>query len=187
MANFATAHAITARFEGGYANSPIDSGGETMLGVSRNNFPHWPGWPIVDALKKQPGFPTTANANTRLKELSAAFYKENFWDVFRLDEVHNQAIANEVFDTAVNMGTARAANFLQRAINVTNRRAQFAPDIQADGKIGPATIAALNAHKRPQLVLKVLNALQGEFYVRLAERKPDQEAFMESWLSRVTL
>jgi lysozyme family protein len=186
MADFATAYAITARHEGGYANSKIDSGGETMLGVSRNNFPTWPGWPIIDRLKGQLGFPDTANINPELKRMAAAFYKQQFWDVFRLDSVSNQAIANEVFDTAVNMGTVRAAQFLQRAINVTNRGGSYAPDITVDGKVGPATVAAINQHKRPGMLLKAMNALQGEFYIRLAERNPTQEAFMESWLSRVT-
>ncbi|WP_072144846.1 glycoside hydrolase family 108 protein [Hymenobacter sp. AT01-02] len=187
MADFKLAYAITARHEGGYANSPHDTGGETMLGVSRNNFANWEGWEIVDALKRQPGFPGTANSNAALKTLAAAFYKGTFWDVFRLDTVKHQGIANELFDTAVNMGVSRAAQFLQRAINVTNNRGQYTVDIQQDGKVGPATINALNKHAYPEMVLKVLNVLQGEFYVRLAERNPTQEIFMRSWLSRVSL
>lgn len=187
MADFTKAYAVTARHEGGYANNRLDTGGETMLGVSRNNFPKWEGWRIIDDLRYKPGFPTTANVNPELKRLATAFYKQNFWDVFRLDAVSSQEIAAEVFDTAVNMGTARAAQFLQRAINVTNKGGQYAPDIQPDGKVGPATVGALNQHKRPAMVLKVLRILRGEFYVRLAERSPSQEVFVESWLSRVSL
>jgi lysozyme family protein len=185
MANFHEAHRITAHHEGGYAHNPKDTGGETLFGVARKHWPDWPGWPHLDRLKTLPGFPGTANSSAQLKALAAQFYKQNFWDVFRLDQVHNQAIANEVFDTAVNMGVAVAAQFLQRAINVTNRGGSFAPEVAADGKVGPLTVAALNQHKRPQMVLKVLNALQGERYVRIAERNPSQEVFMESWLSRV--
>ncbi|MCC3159663.1 hypothetical protein LJ737_20650 [Hymenobacter sp. 15J16-1T3B] len=186
MADFATAYKITAQHEGGYANNPADTGGETIFGVSRNNFPKWVGWAVVDGLKKRAGFPGTAEASAQLKVMAANFYKEQFWDAFKLDQANNQAIANEVFDTAVNMGVGRAAGFLQRAINVTNKRGQYAPDVTPDGKVGAATITALNQHKRPQDVLKVLNALQGEFYVRIAERNPTQEIFMASWLSRVS-
>jgi lysozyme family protein len=43
---------VTKMFEGGYADDPADSGGETIFGVSRANFPNWPQWPRVDEFKK---------------------------------------------------------------------------------------------------------------------------------------
>lgn len=184
MADFTTAHAITAANEGGYANNPNDNGGETLFGVSRNNFPKWAGWPILDQLKQQPGFPGTANRHDQLKQLAHAFYKANFWDVLRLDTVQSQALANAVYDFGVNAGTARAAGFLQRAINATNGTVA---GVDTDGVVGPRTVAALNVHPRPSLVVKAFAFLRGSFYIGLVEKNATQEQFIASWFSRISL
>src|SRR5438034_870259 len=114
MAIFKDAYKITMGAEGGYANDPDDRGGETYKGVSRRNFPQWKGWTIIDAAKKNAtGFDKTISVNTRLEIAVQEFYKVEFWDVLSLDFVNNQAIANEMFDTAVNCGTGIAAEFLQ--------------------------------------------------------------------------
>jgi lysozyme family protein len=113
------------------------------------------------------------------------FYKVKFWDYLKLDQVNNQKIANELFDTSVNMGQGIAALFLQRSLNVSNRNGKDYPDLQLDGAIGPVTINALNNHPRQEQVLKLLNTLQGARYISICEANPSQEIFMTSWLSRV--
>lgn len=187
MADFKIAQKITGGHEGGYANTAGDSGGETIFGLSRNNHPAWGGWATVDKIKREnpTNYVAVLNASTGLKNLVEDYFKRVFWDCYRLDEVLNQSIANEVYDTGINCGQGVAAKFLQRAINVTNNRGQYAPDIIVDGKVGPGTIAALNAHKRPVDVFKAMNSLQGARYIALAEANPVQEKFMASWLSRV--
>ena len=52
------------KFEGGYANDPNDSGGETFRGVSRRNWPKWPGWPLIDRAKAE-GCRTAKAVNAR--------------------------------------------------------------------------------------------------------------------------
>ncbi len=49
--DFQKALAHTLEFEGGYANDPADSGGETFRGISRRNWPQWEGWPLIDQAK----------------------------------------------------------------------------------------------------------------------------------------
>jgi lysozyme family protein len=98
-------------------------------------------------------------------------------------------IAAELFDTGVNMGPKVAASFLQRALNALNRGASDYPDIAVDGHIGPATLAALDGFLRRRgpageaVLLKAIEALQGERYLRLAERRPANEAFLYGWLA----
>lgn len=187
MASFQQAHALTAQIEGGYANNSLDRGGMTYAGVARNFWPKWPGWLIIDQLRTASGFPRNLAASSVLQAAVLAFYKENFWDVLCLDKVASQAIANEVYDSAVNCGTGKAALWLQRAINVTNAGGTKAADVVADGQVGPATLAALNAHKAPLLVLKALNILQGAHCIAIAEGNKSQEVFINSWFSRVSL
>ena len=54
-----------------------------------------------------------------------------FSDVFRGDDMP-RALALEMFDTGVNMGTGRAVGFLQTALNVLNRNQQLYPDMVVD-------------------------------------------------------
>ena len=59
-----------------------------------------------------------------------------------------------------------------------------------DGRIGPATLAALDTFLSTRgkssgetVLLRALEALQGERYLRLAERRPANEAFLYGWLA----
>lgn len=183
MADFKSAYAITMAHEGGYANNPNDTGGETWKGIARKKHPDWPGWEIVDQYKHD--IPMNLNSAPGLQPLVESFYKAKFWDFLKLDQINNQKIANELFDTAVNMGQGVAALFLQRSLNVSNRNGKDYPDLQIDGNIGPVTINAVNNHPRPEQVLKLLNTLQGAKYIGICEANPSQEIFLNSWLSRV--
>jgi lysozyme family protein len=98
-----------------------------------------------------------------------------------------QAVANEIFDTAVNMGTGRAALFFQRSLNVVNLNAKKFPDLKLDGQVGQKTITAFNSldERSKRNVLKLLNCLQGVKYIDICEANPQQEIFVSSWMSRV--
>jgi len=188
MANFLTAYQVVKKIEGGYANDKEDRGGETYKGISRVNFPGWKGWPVIDVRKRQTKrFETLLEKDDTLQALVLDFYKIEFWDELGLDQVYDQTIATELFDTGVNMGTGIAAIFLQKILNVLNNNGHDYPDIKEDAKVGPVTIGYLNKHKRPGDVLKLLNCLQGARYVDIARVRPANEKFMRSWLTRVII
>lgn len=67
MADFATAYAPLAGFEGGWCNVQGDSGGETYAGIARRYWPGWPGWKIIKAQHKQ-----LDESITRLSEVYAS-------------------------------------------------------------------------------------------------------------------
>lgn len=184
MADFKTAYKITMAHEGGYANNPADTGGETWKGIARKKHPEWKGWEIVDQYKHD--IPSSLNAAPGLQPLVESFYKVQFWDYLKLDQIKDQRIANELFDTAVNMGQGVAALFIQRALNVSNRNGKDYPDLQVDGNVGSVTVNAVNNHPRPDQLLKLLNTLQGAKYIAICEANPSQEIFLNSWLSRVS-
>ncbi len=104
MANFEKAHAIVMAHEGGYANDPHDNGGETYKGIARKKHPFWPGWKLIDLYKSQINFPGMLDRDEVLQQLVLSFYKTFFWDVLKLDKITDEAIAAELYDTAVNMG-----------------------------------------------------------------------------------
>ncbi|QNM83874.1 hypothetical protein H8M03_06045 [Sphingomonas sabuli] len=162
--------------EGGYINHPSDRGGATKYG-------------ITEAVARAHGF---AGAMRNLpRDEATAIYKRLYWHRPRFDEVARRCatIAAELFDTGVNMGPAVAATFLQRALSALNRERRDYPDLVPDGRIGPATLAALDRFLKVRgnggesVLLKSLDALQGERYIRLAERRPANEAFLYGWLA----
>jgi lysozyme family protein len=111
MSEFKIAYQNTSKVEGGYANDKHDSGGETWKGISRNNEKNWNGWKIVDVYKKLPNFPDNLNNSAELQNEVMSVYKENYWDALNLDFISDQRMANELYDTGVNMGIGTAGKF----------------------------------------------------------------------------
>lgn len=162
--------------EGGYADHPADRGGATRWGVTEA-VAHAHGW-----AGDMRGFPRAE---------AVAIYRRVYWLKPGFDLVAALAprIAAELFDTGVNMGPPVATGFLQRALNALNRGAGDYADIAIDNRIGPATIAALRAflalrgERGETVLLKAVEALQGERYLHLAESRPANEAFLYGWLA----
>ncbi|WP_158826622.1 glycoside hydrolase family 108 protein [Mucilaginibacter lacusdianchii] len=182
MANFIQAFNITLGNEGGYANNPNDHGGETYAGVARNFWPKWAGWPIVDQVVAQhpANLDAQLRSNSNLQAAVESFYQENFWDVVGLGALQSQQLADQLFDTAVNMGTGMAARFLQQAIN------ELKPNtVTVDGQVGPHTIEAANAANGEALYNQVI-ALRRERYLAIIQTNPSQAQFEHSWMSRLT-
>ena len=122
---------------------------------------------------------------------AASIYRRLYWlrPGFNRVALRAPKIAAELFDTGVNMGTAIATGFLQRALNALNRAARDYPDVVIDRDIGPRTLAALDGLLKARgkggetVLLRAMEALQGERYIALAERRPSQEAFLYGWLA----
>ena len=163
--------------EGGYSNHPSDRGGPTNFG-------------ITEVVARANGYAGAMHDLPR--DEAAAIYRRLYWLRPRFDQVakRSAAVAGELFDTGVNMGPAVASTFLQRALSALNRDRKDYPDLVPDGRIGQATLAALDTFLKLRgratgeaVLLRALDALQGERYIRLAERRPANEAFLYGWLS----
>lgn len=188
MADFKIAFNITNGHEGGYANVSGDKGGETYKGIARNFWGSWSGWQIIDRIKKEhPGvtrkeLDMLLAADKPLQEKVLSFFKTNFWDVMRLDEISFQDIANEMYDSGVNFGIPPVIKRLQEAVNVTRTDIE----LTVDGKIGPNTIKGVNTHTDYKFLYKALNIIQGEAYMEIWRRDKTQEKFVKGWFTRVT-
>lgn len=176
MAQFNPAFNITMHYEGGYASNQADSGGQTYRGIARNYNKHWAGWPIIDAYIRDHGvskIDAGLSTNVKLQELVRAFYVTNYWDVNQLSLINDQQLANVVFDTGVNMGTGRAAKYLQTAAGVA-----------IDGIIGKGTLSAINNGDAVDIYNK-FNALRKAKYDAIIDNNPSQKQFYASWMSRI--
>jgi lysozyme family protein len=163
--------------EGGFVDHPADRGGATRFG-------------ITEAVARAHGYAGPMALLPR--EEAEAIYRRLYWTRPRFDQVASRSsrIAAELFDTGANMGPGVAATFLQRALTALNRNGKDYPDLTPDGRVGPATLGALDrflairGRERGEVVLmRALEALQGERYLRLAEKRPANEAFLYGWLA----
>lgn len=160
--------------EGGYVNDESDSGGETMYGITKkvavaNGY--------YGAMIDMP------------KSVAERIYEDKYWNSMMLDVVAgiSEKVAAELADTGVNMGVRTASRFFQRGLNALNNRCTLYDDIIVDGYIGTGTVAAFRKYMLRRgndgevVLLKILNCLQGEKYIRLAEGREKDEKFIYGW------
>lgn len=166
--------------EGGYVNDAKDTGGETNFG-------------LTIATARSQGY------MGKMRDMPRAFAIEVYRRQYLVAPGFNKiaaldpAIAGELVDTGVNMGTTVAGKFLQRCLNVLNNGGRDYADLLVDGDCGAKTRGALAAFltKRGKagstVLLRALNCLQGAHYIELAESRAQNEAFEYGWLyQRVT-
>lgn len=165
MADFMPAYESMIRNEGGYKLTTIkgDRGGQTYAGIARNAWPSWAGWRDIDHGE----IPDT--------ELVRSFYRLNFWERVRGDDIEHQAIARSLFDFAVNAGPATAIKLAQVVVGAT-----------PDGALGPKTLVELNDADPVQFVTAYALAKIAR-YRDIVTRNRSQEKFLLGWINRTLL
>jgi len=163
MADFAPAFEKMLHDEGGMqlTNIPGDRGGMTYAGIARNANPDWAGWKFVD-------YKDFGGATQLVRE----FYKVNFWDRVRGDELTNQAIAETIFNFAVNTGVGVASKLAQLIVGVT-----------PDGAIGAKTIERLNICTSEKF-LPAYAIAKISRYAQICNKDRSQSKFLLGWINR---
>lgn len=157
----------TIKAEGGYVNDPADRGGATKYGITQT-------------VARANGY--TGDMRDLPLQTARDIYKREYAVKPGFIDFPSE-IAAELFDTGVNMGTAKATQFLQRAINALS-----GAGITVDGKMGPATRNAVNAYLKSRsnatdILLKALNGLQCVRYIEIVEANPSQRRFINGWIA----
>lgn len=162
--------------EGGWSDDARDSGGRTNYG-------------ITEAVAKAHRLDVRRITKTQAVDI----YVSDYWDVLCLDSIVEvcPVVAERLFDIGVNMGCGRAAEWMQRILNALNQNGWLWPDIAVDGALGDETLGAFNAYIGARgtngcaVLVDYLRAMQGHFYIDLAERRPKDEAFVYGWGGRL--
>jgi lysozyme family protein len=162
--------------EGGFSNHPADRGGATR-------------WGVTEAVARANGY--RGDMRDLPRDKAVAVYRSLYWAKPGLDLIADIApkIAAELFDTGVNMGPATGCGFLRRALNALNRNGRDYSDLPATGLVDMALADALRSYiaRRGRLgedvLLRAIEGLQAERYLRIAEKRPAHEAFVYGWLA----
>lgn len=161
MADFLPAFEEMIRDEGGYVLHEVegDRGGMTYAGIARNMNPSWPGWEFIDNKQDVP------------TGLVRDFYRKQFWDDIRGDQINNQRIASAIFNFYVNAGKP-AKTLAQVVIGAT-----------PDGSFGDKTVTQLNVIDPEKFVLAYALAKIAR-YRDIVTRNRAQLKFLLGWINR---
>ena len=114
MANFEISFNRTEKFEGKNVWTKIsgDTGGETWSGISRKFNPNWEGWKIIDGIPNKKNYQVIDSIE--LHKAKLALYRNNYWNPIWGDKINKQEVANDLYDTAVNMGVGTSIRLSER-------------------------------------------------------------------------
>lgn len=156
MADFNAAIVKTLVREGGskITDDPNDAGGLTKFGISQRSYP-------------------LVNIRALTEEQARKIYKADFWDKVMGDNLASQAVAESLFDTAVNMGATTAVRLAQFSLGMEN----------PDGILGPKSLAEINAVPEHEFLA---NFTLGKIarYVNICLKDKKQERFLLGWVKR---
>lgn len=142
MARFESFLPVILQGEGGYSNLSADLGGETYRGISRKWNPSWPGWKIIDQIKKVRTIKNREIINNQQLNLYVAdLYKKEYWIPINGDKLIDQDVANVIGDHGVNEGVKDATEMVQWVLS--NKFGKSA--VKIDGDFGPITLSNLNS------------------------------------------
>ena len=184
MSDFATAFDSTMIFEGVYSKNPNDPGGETVFGISRVHHPDWLGWVLVDSLKKEKGEFNDSMDLIEIKEYRDYFYKSEFWDKIKGDEIQDQKLAEILFDTSVHNGIGFAVKSLQESLNLL-----LGCSLIIDGGFGSKTLEKMKEIKPDSLNLetlkKMLMVFRGYLFIELARDNEFHRGNLRGYFKRL--
>ena len=151
--------------------------GWTFMGIYQGAFPQLDLWKVIrQKMQQYNGDMKLVGSmlynNATVREMVQAFYKKEFWDKARLDEVVSQQIANEIFVAGVNMGMKKAVMLAQKLVGVP-----------ADGVMGPKTLAAINKYDDAAFD-EMYDILETDHYDMIIANNPSKRIYAKGWKNR---
>ena len=174
LGSFDYAFNQTIGYEGAkYTDHPADRGGPTKYGITEAVY--------REAIKRKIISPVSVSIRNLTEREAKAIYLYDYWNRMRLNEVVDQFIASEIFDTSVNMGRKAAATICQKALNYLGE------SLEEDGIMGHKTINALNrwSNKDPRALHICLNGFQFMRYTEIVKGDGTQQIFARGSTRRV--
>jgi len=121
------------------------------------------------------GIDKRSHPDVNIKELTIDeakdIYFTEYWTKFKCEQF-SKPVGEVYFDCCVNTGSKQSNKFVQRAVGT-----------EADGIIGPKTLAAVQA-KDPNILANAIIGQRQKFYEDLAYNKASLKKFLKGWTNR---
>ena len=152
--------------EGGWSDHPSDSGGATMMGITKRTYEAWLGRSVSKAeLRAIP------------KKDVLKIYQTRYYDVNKTGRLENEFCQLALFDQAVNRGPRTAAKLFQETCNLYGKK------LAVDGRMGNLSLAAANSIDPKDLGMDFIQRAQ-HGYVNIVKSNKSQIVFLSGWLNR---
>lgn len=161
MADFNKYAPALSSWEGGFALVKDDAGGWTNRGVTLDTFRLY----INPTATPQD---LSRMSETQWREIA----KGRFWDACGGDKLKDQSVAELFVDWCFNSGLGMI------------KRVQGIVGTKTDGKVGPLTIAAINAWDQRRLHYTI-KAARIEFLANAVRNRSANLKFYDGWINRV--
>lgn len=150
----------------------------TFMGIYEKANPHFKSWDLIyKELRKTNNSIKLASIslynNQTLQSEVKDFYKVNFWDKIKGDDIKAGKVSNLTFIFAVNVGVKTATKILQSIINST-----------PDGIFGKDTLNKLNSYNFKEFLIKY-KAEQLNHYEKLIVKNKNLTIYKNGWINRV--
>ncbi len=158
---------IILKWEGGYVNDPADRGGPTNKGVTLKTWQAFgydkTGDDVIDVndLKL-----------ITCEEVIKTILKPHYWDLWRADEIHSQALANILVDWVWGSGPP--------GITIP----QGILGVKQDGIVGEKTLRALNEYPDPEELFNKIKQTRRAHFNLICLNRPANKRFLKGWLNR---
>lgn len=166
---------ISMKFEkgnlvNGYGNDPDDSGGETVYGITRKNFPNLKVWASLDKCKGLVAKRGYKIPQDEMDEIEGVYYK-NFYKKANIEEFEDNALGMQIFDFAINAGVSRAVKTLQSMMHIT-----------VDGICGRQTVTTANI-RNTKSVREDYRKNRIAYYEAIS-KKGNNKKYLKGWIKR---
>jgi lysozyme family protein len=153
------------KYEGGYSNDKDDAGGPTNFG-------------ITEETARSAGF--IGDMQNITIDQAKSIYRANYWDKLKLDEIAivSQPLSAELFESAVNCGVVRVANWFCTAVQIIANSGTNYPEAVEYAKNTPSDCPVLT---------RIMNVMQGNHYLTLVQKNEKYRKFIRGWMKRVIL
>ncbi|XOV68328.1 MAG: glycoside hydrolase family 108 protein [Fluviicola sp.] len=157
------------KFEGGFVNDPDDPGGATNKGITWGTFQRHAQTVLGIA-------PTLENLKNITDAQAGKIYELIYWNKLLAEDINDVQVAYQYVDFYINAGH-NAIKVMQRTLN------SLGQSVTVDGRMGPKTLAAINAIDGAQL-FEAFKKYRQQYYNNLAERRPNMKKFLGGWTKR---
>jgi lysozyme family protein len=154
------------KWEGGYANNPNDTGGETMAGVTYKL------WVTLFGPDADDRFLAMSNEDW-------ATCTAPFWFAILGDKINSQRIADLMFDWVWGSGKYHPEHDVQHILDTC-----FHNKLVEDGNFGPATIDAINSADEQQLWGDLVTD-RYQYLLDCVTARPANQEFLHGWQNRM--
>ena len=152
----------------------VDSDGQTYKGICRKYWPNWEGWKIIDSTIELnlPDFPAILETLPELQVKVLEFYKENFFDPIRFEDIKLQSVAESIFNFAVNDGVKTTVKMVQSVL-----------EVKQDGIFGPITLETLNSISK-QMFLLIFFKMKIRHRADICNKNKSKTKNLLGWINR---